>query len=112
MAEYRQAGPRCAERRSLSRSATAPSLLEAQQQGAPAAQLLSVVRHRLGLTVAQAGVDDQTKEIPLAPELLGGLVLAGRICTRDALLTQRASAQLMVEGGGDYVLVVQGKQPT
>jgi predicted transposase YbfD/YdcC len=43
--------------------------------------------------------------------LLEGLVLEGRIFTMDALLTQRMVAQVIVEGGGDYVLYAKGNQP-
>jgi predicted transposase YbfD/YdcC len=39
------------------------------------------------------------------------LVLKGRIFTMDALLTQRALAQTIVEGGGDYVMLAKGNQP-
>jgi hypothetical protein len=69
------------------------TLRGSQKQGAPAAHLLSVVSHRLGLTVGQAGVDAKTNEIPVAGVVLEGLVLEGRIFTMDALLTQGALAQ-------------------
>jgi hypothetical protein len=88
------------------------TLRGSQKQGAPGAQLLSVVSHRLGLTVAQQGVAAKTNEITVAGEILAGLILAGRIFTMDALLTQRAVAQQMVTGGGEYVMVVKGNQPT
>lgn len=88
------------------------TLRGSQKQGAPAAHLLSVVSHRLGLTVGQAGVDAKTNEIPVAGVVLEGLVLEGRIFTMDALLTQRALAQQIVAGGGDYVMLAKGNQPT
>jgi len=87
------------------------TLRGSRKQGAPAAQLLSAVSHRLGLTLGQMGVDDKTNEIPVAPLLLAGLVLEGRVFTMDALLTQRAIAQTIVDGGGDYVMVVKENQP-
>lgn len=88
------------------------TLRGSQKQGAPGAHLLSVVSHRLGLTVAQAGVAAKTNEIPVAGTVLEGLVLKGRICTMDALLTQRALAQQIVTGEGDYVMLAKGNQPT
>ena len=87
------------------------SLRGSRKQGAPAAHLLSAVSHRLGLTLGQMGVDDKTNEIPVAPQLLAGLVLEGRVFTMDALLTQRALAQTIVDGGGDYVMVAKDNQP-
>jgi DDE family transposase len=86
------------------------SLRGSRKQGAPAAHLLSAVSHRLGLTLGQRAVPDKTNEIPVAPQLLAGLVLAGRVFTMDALLTQRAIAQTIVDGGGDYVMVAKDNQ--
>jgi hypothetical protein len=88
------------------------TLRGSQKQGAPAAHLLSVVSHRVGLTVGQAEVDAKTNEIPVAGLVLEGLLLEGRIFTMDALLTQRALAQQIVAGGGDYVMLAKGNQPT
>ncbi len=88
------------------------TLRGSKKQGAPGVHLLSVVSHRLGLTIAQAGVDDKTNEIPVAAQVLAGVVLEGRIFTMDALLTQRTLAGQIVEGGGDYVMVAKGNQPT
>lgn len=88
------------------------TLRGSKKQGAPGAHLLSVVSHRLGLTVAQQGVDDKTNEIPVAGAVLAGLLLRGRVFTMDALLTQRVVARQIVEGGGDYVMVAKGNQPT
>ena len=39
------------------------------------------------------------------------MVLAGRIVTMDALLTQRHVAQTIVDKGGDYVMIVKDNQP-
>jgi predicted transposase YbfD/YdcC len=87
------------------------TLRGSQKQGAPGAHLLSALAHRLGLTLAQQAVTDQTNEMPVALELLRQVVLEGRVVTMDALLTQRAIAQQIVEAGGDYVMVVKGNQP-
>jgi len=83
------------------------ALRGSRKQGAPGAHLLSIVSQRLGLTVAQASVDDKTNEIPVLPEVLGGVLLEGRVLTVDALLTQRAVAEAVLAGGGDYVMVAK-----
>ena len=77
------------------------TLRGSRKQGAPGAHLLSAVGHRLGLTVGQAAVADKTHEITLVEELLESLVLDGKVVTVDALLTQRAVAQTIIERGGD-----------
>lgn len=87
------------------------TLRGSRQHGVPGAHLLSAVSQHLGLTLGQVGVDAKTNEIPVAQTLLGGLVLAGRVFTMDALLTQRAIAATIVAGGGDYVMVAKGNQP-
>lgn len=87
------------------------TLRGSRKQGAPGAHLLSALAHRLGLTVAQAAVDDKTNEITAVQAVLEHLVLAGRVVTVDALLTQRAVAQAIVDGGGDYVMVAKDNQP-
>jgi predicted transposase YbfD/YdcC len=86
------------------------TLRGSRKQGAPGAHLLSAVSHRLGLTVAQEAVDDKTNEIGAIPALLARLLLAGRVLTVDALLTQRAVAQMIVDGQGDYVMVAKENQ--
>jgi hypothetical protein len=88
------------------------TLRGSHKQGATIAHLLSAVSHGLGLTLYQVGVADTTNEIPLARELLAGLLVEGRVFTMDALLTQRALARQITEGGGDYVMVVKDNQPT
>jgi predicted transposase YbfD/YdcC len=47
----------------------------------------------------------------VALDLRRGVVLAGRVVTMDALLTQRHIAQGMVEAGGDYGMPVKDNQP-
>ena len=82
-----------------------------RKQGAPGVHRLSAVSHRLGLTLGQAGGDDKTNEIPVAPAVLAGLLVQGRVVTMAALLTQRAVAQTIIAGGGDDVMAVKENQP-
>jgi hypothetical protein len=57
--------------------------------------------------------DSKSNEIPAARLLLGGQDLLGRILVADALHTQNEMArQILLEGGGDYLLTVKGNQPT
>jgi hypothetical protein len=87
------------------------TLRGSRKQGAPGAHLLSAVSHRLGLTLGQVAVGDKTNEIPVAPTVLRGLLLEGRVVTMDALLTQREVAQAILDAGGDYVMVAKDNQP-
>jgi predicted transposase YbfD/YdcC len=87
------------------------TLRGSQRQGALNVHVLSALSHRLGLTLGQQAVDAKTNEITHVVPLLRSLVLDGRIFTMDALLTQRTVAQTIVEGGGDYVMLVKGNQP-
>ena len=87
------------------------TLRGSRKQGAPGTHLLSALAHRVGLTVAQEAVEDKTNEIGAVQAVLDNLILAGRVVTVDALLTQRAVAQAIVERGGHYVLVAKDNQP-
>ena len=87
------------------------TLRGSRRQGAGEVHLLSVVSHRLGVTLGERAVPDKTNEITQVPEVLKELVLKGWVVTGDALLTQRTIAETIVEGGGDYVLIAKGNQP-
>jgi len=87
------------------------TLRHSKKQGCLEAHLLSALSHRLGLTLFQQAVEDKTNEIGAIEELLKGLFLQGKIITMDALLTQRKVAQQVIEGGGNYVMIVKGNQP-
>ena len=87
------------------------TLRGSKKQGAPGTHLLSALSHHVGLTLAQQAVDDKTNEITQVEAVLEQVVLANRICTMDALLTQRQVAQAIVDRGGDYVMIVKENQP-
>lgn len=86
------------------------TLRGSRKQGAPGVHLLSALAHHMGLTLAQQAVDDKTNAITQVETVLRQLVLPGRICTMDALLTQRHVAQTLVAGGGDDVMIVKENQ--
>lgn len=88
------------------------TLRGSKKRGAADAHLLAALSHRLGVVLGQVAVPDKTNEIGAADEFLLTLVLAGRVATADALLTQRALARAVVVRGGDYLLAVKGNQPT
>ena len=77
----------------------------------PAAHLLSVLSHRLGLTLWQQAVADKTNEIPVLEDVFGRAGRSGTGHHRRCLAHPRAIAQRIVAGGGDYVMVVKGNQP-
>jgi predicted transposase YbfD/YdcC len=77
-----------------------------------APHLLSVSGHTSHETLIQIRVDGKTNEIPVAQALLPYLPLRGRMVTADALHTQTAFSQGVLDQGGDYLLCVKGNQPT
>ena len=87
------------------------TLRGSRKQGAPGVHLLSALSHHLGLTLGQVAVDAKTNEITQVETVLRQLVLKDRVFTMDALLTQRHVAQTIVDGGGDYVMIVKDNQP-
>lgn len=72
--------------------------------------LVSALSHRLGLTLGAVEISD-ADEIGAVETLLENLVLTGRVVTLDALHTQRKTAELILSGGGHYVMAVKGNQP-
>ncbi len=87
------------------------TLRGSKKQGAPGTHLLSVLSHRLGLTLSQQAVDAKSNEIKAIETVLEQIVLQGRVLTMDALLTQRQVAKTIVDKGGDYVMIVKDNQP-
>lgn len=63
-----------------------------------------------GLVLAQRKVDAKSNEITAIPLLLEVLDLTGCIVTIDALGTQTASAQQIIDQQADYVLALNGNQ--
>lgn len=63
------------------------------------------------LVFAQVAVEDKSNEITAIPKLLELMDLQGAVVTIDAMGCQRAVAQRIIQGGGDYVLAVKDNQP-
>jgi predicted transposase YbfD/YdcC len=62
------------------------------------------------LALGQVAVDAKSNEITAIPALLELLDLRGALVTIDAMGCQKAIAQKIVDGGGDYALTVKENQ--
>ncbi|MFN0108672.1 MAG: hypothetical protein ACKVZH_07435 [Blastocatellia bacterium] len=62
--------------------------------------------------LAQVALTDRTNEIGQMPDLLEQLALTGLVVTADAMHTQAATAQTILDADGDYLFVVKEDQPT
>ena len=80
-----------------------------ETQAAP--HLLSISTHDTHETLVPVRVDDKTNEIPVLHELLPHVPLRGRVVTTDALHTQTALAQLLLDHHAAYLLTVKDNQP-
>jgi hypothetical protein len=74
--------------------------------------LLSVVTHRLRLTLAQEPIEDKSNEIPAFPKLLRKLPkIDHALVTADAMHCQQESARVTTqELGWDYLFGLKGNQ--
>ena len=61
--------------------------------------------------IGQLRVPPEANEITAALEPLKTLPLKGVIVTGDAMFTQKAICQVIIDGGGDYLFTVKGNQP-
>ena len=59
------------------------------------------------MVAAQAEVGVKTNEVPMATAVLGQIDLHGKVVTADALHTVKATAELIHERGGEFVLPVK-----
>ena len=77
-----------------------------------ALHVVSAWAGQTGITLGQVAVDAKSNEITAMPELLELLDLRDKIVTTDAMGCQKAIAETIVAGGGDYILAVKDNQPT
>jgi predicted transposase YbfD/YdcC len=63
-----------------------------------------------GMTLAQTACAEKSNEITAIPEVLKLVQLQGAIVTIDAMGTQTAIAEQIVDSGADYVLALKGNQ--
>lgn len=79
-------------------------------KGLGALHSVSVWASDFGLSLGQVACDEKSNEITAIPELLRLVDIKGAIITIDAMGTQKAIAEQVVEGGADYVLALKGNQ--
>jgi predicted transposase YbfD/YdcC len=77
-----------------------------------ALHVVSAWAGQTGLTLGQVAVEAKANEITALPELLKLLDLHEKIVTIDAMGCQKAIAETIVAGGGDYILAVKDNQPS
>lgn len=80
--------------------------------GASDAHLLSLFSHQLGVVLGEVAVADKTNEITASADVLALLLLTGVVITGDAMFTQHAIAETILDAGNDYLLMVKENQPT
>jgi predicted transposase YbfD/YdcC len=83
-----------------------------RNKGLGALHCVSVWASEYGLSLGQVACAEKSNEITAIPELLRLVDLRGAIITIDALGTQKAIAEQIIEGGADYVLALKGNQET
>jgi predicted transposase YbfD/YdcC len=83
-----------------------------RSKGLGAPHCVSAWASELGLSLGQVACDEKSNEITAIPELLRLVDIRGAIVTIDAIGTQKAIAEQVVEGGADYVLALKGNQGT
>ena len=80
--------------------------------GLKALHCVSVWAGEYGLCLAQLACDEKSNEITAIPEVLKTVDIQGGIVTIDAMGTQTAIAEAVIEKHGDYVFALKGNQPT
>src|SRR3954467_14499126 len=83
-----------------------------RRKGLGALHLVSVWASEYGLSLGQVACDEKSNEITAIPELLKLVDVKGAIITIDAMGTQKAIAEQIVEGEADYVLALKGNHET
>jgi predicted transposase YbfD/YdcC len=78
----------------------------------PAPHLLAGMTHHDKAVIAQASVDAKTNEIPALRDLLAQLAIQGCLIIADALHTQTATAQLILDQQAHFLLTVKGNTPS
>jgi predicted transposase YbfD/YdcC len=75
-----------------------------------AMHMVSAYSTTTGLVLTCMDVEDKSNEIPTVPEVLKQLNLEDAVVTMDAMGCQTSTAQIIVDGGGDYVLALKLNQ--
>jgi predicted transposase YbfD/YdcC len=83
-----------------------------QSKGLGALHSVSVWASEYGLSLGQVATDEKSNEITAIPVLLQLVDIRGAIITIDAMGTQTAIAEQIIDGKADYVLALKGNQGT
>ena len=81
-----------------------------RSNGLGALHSVSVWASDFGLTLGQVATDEKSNEITAIPELLRLVDIQGAIITIDAMGTQTAIAEQIVEAKADYVLALKRRR--
>src|SRR5208337_3652994 len=83
-----------------------------RKKGLGALHSVSVWASEFGLSLGQVACAEKSNEITAIPELLRLVDIQGTIITIDAMGTQKAIAEQIVDSKADYVLALKGNQET
>lgn len=83
----------------------------ARKKGREPLHLVSAWASRQRLVLGQEAVAGKSNEIVAIPRLLERLALTGALVTIDAIGTQTAIAQTILNRGGDYLLALKANRP-
>lgn len=83
-----------------------------RSNGLGALHAVTVWASEFGLSLGQTACAEKSNEITAIPELLRLVDIQGAIITIDAMGTQKAIAEQIIDSGADYVLALKGNQET
>jgi predicted transposase YbfD/YdcC len=83
-----------------------------RKHGLGALHAVTVWASELGLALGQVACAEKSNEITAIPEVLRLVDIQGTIITIDAMGTQKAIAQQIIDGEADYVLALKGNHET
>jgi len=83
-----------------------------QSKGLGALHSVSVWASELGLSLGQVACAEKSNEITAIPELLRQIDIKGAIITIDAMGTQKAIAEQIIDQEADFVLALKRNQET
>ena len=83
----------------------------ARGKGREPLHLVSAWASRQRLVLGQEAVTGKSNEISAIPLLLERLALEGALVTIDAIGTQSGIAEIILKGGGDYLLALKANRP-
>ena len=74
--------------------------------------IISAQLCELGITFASKSVEGKSNEIPAVQQLISELDIQNCMVVADALNCQRETAEVIIQGHGDYLLDAKGNQAT